>query len=336
MSEEQQYLDLIREVLETGEFETGRNGATRSVFGRMMRFSLKDGTLPLLTTKQVAWKTCFRELMWFIRGETDNHKLQQQNVHIWDGNSTREFLDSRGLTNYPEGVLGPVYGYQWRHYNAPYSPSKLPTSISPENHPIPSLILRSGIDHICGKDIPYWGESLVSTAMDRVEKPPSYAGVDQLQNIIDALRDPEQRISRRLILTAWNPQQIDQMALPPCHVLAQFRVRGGDRLSCALYQRSGDIGLGVPFNIASYSFLTHLLAKHCGLVADEFVHFLGDAHIYESHVESLKMQIERIPLEFPKIRIKSGKPRIEEYDLEDIELVEQYLHHPKIEMNMVA
>jgi thymidylate synthase len=301
MSEEQQYLDLIREVLETGEFEkyfgckaggiqsnsgelcskefeTGRNGATKSVFGRMMRFSLKDGILPLLTTKQVAWKTCFRELMWFIRGETDNHKLQKQNVHIWDGNSTREFLDSRGLTNYPEGVLGPVYGYQWRHYNAPYSPSKLPTSISLENHPIPTLILRSGIDHICGKDIPYWGESAknaghevvgvrgfageISLAQrresrksntsleDRVEKPASYSGVDQLQNLIDALLDPEQRISRRLILTAWNPQQIDQMALPPCHVLAQFRVRGGNRLSCALYQRSGDIGLGVPFNIA--------------------------------------------------------------------------------------
>ena len=307
--EEQQYLDLIREVLETGEFETGRNGETKSVFGHMMRFSLKDGKLPLLTTKQVAWKTCFRELMWFIRGETDNHKLQQQNVHIWDGNSTRAFLDERGLTNYPEGVLGPVYGYQWRHFNAPY---------------------------ICGKDIPYWGESLVSTAMNRVEKPASYSGVDQLQNIIDALRDPVQRTSRRLILTAWNPQQIDKMALPPCHVLAQFRVRGGNRLSCALYQRSGDIGLGVPFNIASYSFLTHLLANHCGLIADEFVHFLGDAHIYESHTESLKMQIERIPFDFPIIRIKTVKSGIEEYDLEDIEFVEQYLHHPKIEMDMVA
>ena len=311
--EEDQYLDLIREVLERGEPEPGRNGTTRSVFGHMMRFSLKDGKIPLLTTKQVAWKTCFRELMWFIRGNTDNMELQKQNVHIWDANASREFLDSRGLANYPEGVLGPVYGYQWRHFNAPY---------------------------ICGKDIPHWNvfdeSDMVSSILDRVEKPPSYAGVDQLQKIITALRDPVERTSRRLILTAWNPVQIDQMALPPCHVLAQFRVRGGNRLSCALYQRSGDIGLGVPFNIASYSFFTHILANHCGLVADEFVYFLGDAHIYESHIESLKTQIERTPLEFPRIQIKLRKDKIEDYDLGDVEFVEPYLHCPKIEMDIVA
>jgi thymidylate synthase len=311
--EEQQYLDLIREVLTTGETELGRNGTTRSLFGQMMRFSLKDGKMPLLTTKQVAWKTCFKELMWFIRGETDNQTLQKQNVHIWDANGTREFLDSRGLENYPEGVLGPVYGYQWRHFNAPY---------------------------ICGKDIPHWSrieesEPVYSLTV-RVEKPPSYSGVDQLKQIIAALRDPVERTSRRLILTAWNPLQINQMALPPCHVLAQFRVRGGNRLSCALYQRSGDIGLGVPFNIASYSFLTHILAKHCGLVADEFVHFLGDAHIYEEHVEALKIQLERSPFEFPRIRIREAKTKIEEYDLVDIEFAEPYLHYPKIEMDMIA
>jgi thymidylate synthase len=222
-------------------------------------------------------------------------------------------LDSRGLVRYPEGILGPVYGYQWRHFNAPY---------------------------ICGKDIPHWSRIEESEPVypltDRVEKPPSYAGVDQLKQLIAALRDPVERTSRRLILTAWNPNQINQMALPPCHVLAQFRVRGGDRLSCALYQRSGDIGLGVPFNIASYSFLTHLLAKHCGLVADEFVHFLGDAHIYEEHVEALKTQIERVPFEFPRIQIREVKTRIEDYDLGDIEFAEPYLHYPKIEMDMIA
>jgi thymidylate synthase len=126
------------------------------------------------------------------------------------------------------------------------------------------------------------------------------------------------------------------MALPPCHVLAQFRVKSGGRLSCALYQRSGDIGLGVPFNIASYSFLTHLLAKHCGLVADEFVHFLGDAHIYESHIESLKTQVERLPFSFPRISIKTVKDRIDDYDLADIEFIEQYIHHPKIDMPLIA
>lgn len=311
--EERQYLDLIREVLENGKTEPGRNGTTKSIFGHMMRFSLKDGKMPLLTTKQVAWKTCFRELMWFLRGDTDNKTLQKQNVHIWDANGTREFLDSRGLVRYPEGILGPVYGYQWRHFNAPY---------------------------ICDKDIPYWSRieesEPIYSLTARVDKPPSYAGIDQLQKIIAALRDPVERTSRRLILTAWNPLQISQMALPPCHVLAQFRVREGNRLSCALYQRSGDIGLGVPFNIASYSFLTHLLAKHCGLVADEFVHFLGDAHIYEEHVEALKIQIERVPFEFPRIQIREAKTKIEDYDLADIEFAEPYLHYPKIEMDMVA
>jgi thymidylate synthase len=307
-NEEQQYLDLIREVLVNGEVEEGRNGNTISSFGQMMRFSLKDGKIPLLTTKQVAWKTCFKELMWFIRGKTDNLELQNQNVHIWDANGTREFLDSRGLANYPEGVLGPVYGYQWRHFNAPY---------------------------IFGQDVPYWNANNREDER-RIDVPSPFAGVDQLQQIIDALKSPTERTSRRLIMTAWNPVQINQMALPPCHVLAQFRVKSGGRLSCALYQRSGDIGLGVPFNIASYSFLTHLLAKHCGLVADEFVHFLGDAHIYESHIESLKTQVERTPFDFPRISIKTVKERIDDYDLADIEFIEPYLHHPKIDMPLVA
>jgi thymidylate synthase len=328
-NEEQQYLDLIRDVLANGELEEGRNGNTISSFGQMMRFSLKDGKIPLLTTKQVAWKTCFKELMWFIRGKTDNLELQNQNVHIWDANGTREFLDSRGLANYPEGVLGPVYGYQWRHFNAPY---------------------------IFGQDVPYWNannrederhkhidvplsecERRIDTPpLRRIDTPSPFAGVDQLQQIIDALKSPTERTSRRLIMTAWNPAQINQMALPPCHVLAQFRVKSGGRLSCALYQRSGDIGLGVPFNIASYSFLTHLLANHCGLVADEFVHFLGDAHVYESHVESLKTQVERIPFDFPRISIKTVKERIDDYDLADIEFIEPYIHHPKIDMPLVA
>jgi thymidylate synthase len=306
-SEEQQYLDLVRDIIENGSPEPGRNGNTMSLFGRSMRFSLKDGQLPLLTTKQVAWRTCFKELMWFIRGNTDNADLQRRGVHIWDANATREFLDSRGLVNYEEGILGPVYGYQWRHYNAPY---------------------------IQGRDVPYWGKLQGQPlSSSRVEMPPPCAGIDQLQQIIDALRHPTERYSRRLILTAWNPLQIDQMALPPCHVLAQFRVQKGNRLSCALYQRSGDVGLGVPFNIASYAFLTHLLANHCGLVAEEFVHFVGDAHIYEEHIEALKTQIEREPFPFPKIAIQSVRPHIEDYDLEDLELL-NYQHHSKIEMTL--
>jgi len=313
------YLDLVRDVLNNGTLEPGRNGDTISTFGRMMRFSLKDGQLPLLTTKQVAWKTCFKELMWFIRGRTDNQELQEQGVHIWDANATREFLDGRNLANYQEGVLGPIYGYQWRHFNAPY--------IHGEEHSS------------------YWNSNVSSSSITgseekrpkpRVVVPPPHAGIDQLQQIIDALRHPTERYSRRLILTAWNPNQIDKMALPPCHILAQFRVRGENRLSCALYQRSGDIGLGVPFNIASYSFLTHLLAKHCGLEADEFVHFLGDAHIYTNHIDALKTQLEREPLAFPKIAIRRVEERIDDYDLEDILFMVPYEHLGKIEMVMTA
>ena len=288
--EEQQYLDLIKNIINNGSEEMSRNGKVFSTFGNMMRFSLKDGQLPLLTTKKVAWKTCFKELLWFIKGSTSNHELKEQNVHIWDANASREFLDSRNL-NHEENDLGPVYGHQWRHFNAEY-----------EN---------------CHSD--YNGK-----------------GIDQLQNVIQMLKDPEQRTSRRMVVSAWNPCQLDEMALPPCHILFQFYVRQGKYLSCSMYQRSGDIGLGVPFNIASYSFLTHIIAKHCGLIADEFVYFLGNAHIYEEHIEPLKEQIERLPRDFPQIKINKSHDSIEEYTLDDIEWITEYTFHKPIKMNMVA
>lgn len=291
MHPENQYLQLIRDILERGSLECGRNGNTKSLFGYSMRFSLADGTLPLLTTKSVAWKTCFRELMWFIRGDTDNKKLQSVGVHIWDGNSTRKFLDSRGLHSREVDDLGPIYGHQWRHFNAPYQ--------------------GSGVDY-------------------------SGKGVDQLADIIRQLRSEEGRTSRRLIMSAWNPCQLDEMALPPCHILAQFNVRENKYLSCALYQRSGDVGLGVPFNIASYSFLTHLLAKHCGLVADEFVYFLGNAHIYEQHIPVLEKQLEREPKPFPTIEIKDVLENIEDYTIDNILWKTAYESHPTLKMDMVA
>ena len=311
---ETQYLDLIRHILDRGSREEGRNGAVYTSFGHSMRFSLKDGVWPLLTTKKVAWKACFHELMWFLGGKTDNRLLQAQGVHIWDANASRSFLDGRGLSHRSEGDLGPIYGFQWRHWNAPYD--------------------------TC--DDNYVGE-----------------GVDQIQYIIDALRGGggggaggaggagggEGRSSRRLLVSAWNPGQLDEMALPPCHVLMQFHVRENRYLSCALYQRSGDVGLGVPFNIASYSMLTHLMAHHCGLEADEFVYFLGNTHIYESHVEVLREQMGRDPLEFPRVRIGgegSGgggsrvRDRIEDYELSDIEWVRPYESHGVVKMAMVA
>jgi len=291
MSEEHQYLNLIRDIIEHGSIEEGRNGKTRVKFGNSMRFSLSDGKIPILTTKRVAVKTCFEELFWFIRGCTSNLELQAKNVHIWDANSTREFLDSRGLYDRELGDLGPVYGFQWRHFNAKYVDSKTD----------------------------YTGQ-----------------GVDQLQTIIDDLKDPEMRTSRRMILTAWNPCQLEEMALPPCHMTCQFHVRAGKYLSCAMFQRSGDVGLGVPFNIASYSMLTHILANHCGLIADEFVYFLGNCHIYEDHLDALKEQIERVPMDFPSIRIKNIRESIDDYTMDDIEWITPYLSHTQIKMKMSA
>ena len=291
--EEQQYLNLIKNILENGTWEEGRNGKTKSIFGNMMRFSLKDGKIPILTTKKTAWKTCLKELLWFIRGETDNKLLQEQGVHIWDGNTTREFLDSRGLTDYREGLIGPGYGFQWRHFGGDYDSS------------------AAGV------------------------KEGGNRGVDQLQQIIDALKDPAQRTSRRLIMSAWNPQQLDKMALPPCHILCQFNVHDGNKLSCSMYQRSNDEACGTTFNIASYSFLTHLLAKHCGLEAYEFVYFKGNCHIYEEHVDGLKLQIQREPFPFPTVSIKQVRENINDYHIDDF-ILENYQHHEPIKFQMVA
>lgn len=293
--EEYQYINLIENIIENGEWEEGRNGKTKCIFGASMRFTLKNGTIPILTTKKTAWKTCLKELLWFIRGETDAKKLQNQGVHIWDGNTTREFLDSRGLHLYPEGMIGPSYGYQWRNFGASYN-CFTGTNLT-DDHP--------------------------------------FSGVDQLQYIVEQLKNHETRNSRRLIMTAWNPKQLDQMALPPCHILCQFRVKNGNQLSCALFQRSNDCALGTSFNIASYSFLTHLLAKHCGLEACEFIHFMGDCHLYEEHIEPMKNILDMVPFEFPKVFIKQTRENIGEYIVEDFEVTKYECHEP-IKMKMVA
>ncbi len=287
--DEYQYLKLIKDIIDNGSLEEGRNGNTLTKFGYTMEFSLKDGVIPIITTKHVAWRICFEELFWFIRGSTNNKELKNKSVNIWNGNSTRRFLDERGLYNLEEDDLGPIYGFQWRHYNAEYNE--------------------------CNSDY-------------------SNKGIDQLEKIINDLKNKDTRSSRRHILTAWNPCQIDKMALPPCHMICQFHVREGKYLSCALFQRSGDVGLGVPFNIASYSLLTHILAKHCELEADKFVHFIGNCHIYEEHVDILKKQILRSPIEFPKIIIKSKHKNIEDYNLLDIHWVYPYNSLGKISMAM--
>ena len=286
--DENQYIALIDDIINHGDMVDGRNGKTLSVFGSSMHFSLENGELPLLTTKKVAWKTCLKELLWFISGSTNNDLLNEQNVKIWNGNSSREFLDSRGLVNNRVNDLGPVYGHQWRFFNADYT--------------------------TC--DDTYNGK-----------------GVDQLDYIIKQLKDPKERYSRRLLMSAWNPGQLNEMALPPCHVLVQFNVLPGDKLSCSLYQRSGDVGLGVPFNIASYSFLTHLIAIHCGLKAHEFCYHLGNCHIYDDHIDQLKIQRNKEPYKFPKLLIKQKRDDINNYIVDDFE-INDYKSHEPIKMNM--
>ena len=210
------YLNLVRNIIKNGAKEVGRNGTTYTEVGAMLRFSLENQKIPLLTTKKLAWRVCLKELLWFINGDTNNKLLKEQNVKIWNGNGTRKFLDSRGLNYLKEDDLGPVYGHQWRFWNAPYSK-----------------------EFGCNED--YRGN-----------------GIDQLQNVIDEIKECKEKgeTNRRIIMSAWNPEQLDEMALPPCHVLSQYHLVN-NKLSCTLYQRSGDVGLGVRFNIASYSFLTH-------------------------------------------------------------------------------
>ena len=283
---EKQYLRLVKNIIKHGIKEVGRNGTTYTQIGAMMRFPLENREIPILTTKKMAWKSCLQELLWFIKGDTNNKTLQNQNVKIWDGNASRKFLDSRNLFYLVENDLGPVYGHQWRFFNAPY--------------------------YNCNTN--YTGK-----------------GVDQLQNIIDVLKSDD-KTSRRLILSAWNPNQIDEMALPPCHILSQFHVTNGDELSVSLYQRSGDVGLGIPFNIASYSFLTHIIAKMCDLKPKEFIHHIGNAHIYDDHIIPLEEQTLRTPLPFPILNIDKLSD-INEYEMKHFTL-ENYNHLESIKMKM--
>lgn len=283
------YLGLLREVLDAKPRKDRTGTGTRSVFGRQLRFDLREASWPLLTTKKMAWKTCLKELLWFLRGSTDATELQRDNVHIWDGNSTRAFLDDRGLTHLPEGDVGPTYGFQWRHYGAKYVDCKTP---------------------------------------------PTDPGFDQLEYVENLIRnDPT---SRRIFLTAWNPGAISQMALPPCHVCAQFYVNPEQKtLSCHVYQRSADVFLGLPFNVASYAALTHILAHRAGLSASELVMSLGDAHLYLDHVVQATEQVSRDVYPTPKIAL-SDRVKIASWDeltIDDFD-VTHYTCHPAIAAKM--
>ena len=288
--EEYQFINLLKDLLEEGKLEEGRNGKTIRGVGSAMHFSLENGKLPVQTTKKSAWKTCIKELLFFCKGQTDNKILNEQNVHIWDGNTTPEFIKSRGLKNYVAGDIGPLYGYNYRHWGAPYSS--------------------------CNED--YTGK-----------------GIDQLQQVIDNLKNPETRNSRRHVISAWNPATLDKGVLPPCHILFQFIVTDGNKLSCLLYQRSCDTFLGKNFNTISYSVLTNIIAKMCDLEPYEFIHYGGDCHLYDNHIEQAKEQITREPYPYPTLEILNKRDNINDYVIEDFKLTD-YQYHPQIKGAMRA
>ncbi len=246
----QQYLDLLRDIMENGVDKMDRTGVgTRSVFGRQMRFDLSKG-FPLVTTKKVHLKSIIYELLWFLKGETNVKYLQDNGVRIWN-----EWADENG-------ELGPVYGSQWRNWN---------------------------------------GE-----------------GIDQIAEVIKTLKTKPN--DRRMIVSAWNVGKIPQMHLPPCHMMFQFYV-ANNKLSCMLYQRSCDMFLGVPFNIASYALLTMMIAQVCELELGEFVHTLGDTHIYHNHFEQVKEQLSHTPYPLPQMKINPNVKDINDFKYEDFELV---------------
>lgn len=249
----QQYLNLLNRILTEGTQKGDRTGTgTLSIFGHQMRFDLRDG-FPLLTTKKLHLKSIIYELLWFLRGDTNVHYLQEHGVRIWN-----EWADENG-------ELGPVYGHQWRSW-------------------------------------------------------PDYKGgtIDQIKNVVDMIKhNPD---SRRMLVTAWNPAEVDDMALPPCHCLFQFYVADG-RLSLQLYQRSADSFLGVPFNIASYALLLQMIAQVTGLEAGEFIHTTGDTHLYLNHLEQAKLQLTREPRLLPKMKINPDVKDIFDFKYEDFELI---------------
>ena len=287
------YLCLVKRILEDGEDRGGRNGLTRGLFGERLEFDLTRG-FPLVTTKRVFWRGVVEELLWFLRGSTDATELSGKGVHIWDANTSREFLDGVGLEDLPVGSIGQGYGFQWRCFGG--------------------------------------------TFPDRKE------GVDQLQYVLQELcHNP---FGRRALLVAWNPKQLDRMALPPCHFSYQFYLSPKHGLSCQMQMRSCDVGAGLPFNIASTALFTTILATVLHVPTHRVVISMGDTHLYHAHFDSAREQIDRQPYALPALRIKRAPPAddasvderlawIEKLVYEDFELVNYQCHAP-LKYPMVA
>ena len=297
-----QYKELLQDILDNGEIKDDRTGVgTYSVFGRHIRFDLRRG-FPAVTTKKLAWKACVGELLWFIEGSSDERRLaelthgdSEGKTTIWTPNAEASYWKPKAKF---EGDLGRVYGVQWRHWNK-YRTEK-----------------DMGSAHKGGTRL----------AVDKTE-------VDQLANLIKGLtEDPN---GRRHILSAWNVSELDQMALPPCHVMSQFYVNKNKELSCHMYQRSVDVFLGLPFNIASYALLTHLLAHHTGLKVGELVISTGDTHIYKNHIEQVKEQLTREPYPLPTLMLNASKTNIFDMTMADIHL-ENYQSDGPIKATMAV
>lgn len=301
------YLNALRYVLENGQTRTDRTGVgTISVFGMQQRYDLSQG-FPAVTTKKLAWKACVGELLWFIEGSGDERRLAELThgtrdgvVTIWTPNAMAGYWKPKAKF---EGDLGRVYGVQWRHWRT-VKPREANATFKDS---FGSTYRRQGND---------------------VE----IREVDQLLSLINGIKsDP---YGRRHILTAWNPGELEAMALPPCHCFAQFYVADG-KLSCQMYQRSCDMFLGVPFNIASYSLLTHMIAQVCDLGVGEFIHTLGDAHIYTNHVEQVQEQLTRDPLPLPVLRLNPDIKDITKFTAGDIYLG-NYKSHPPLKAPMAV
>lgn len=285
------YKNLCYKVLLEKNIRPNRTEVdTLSIFGEQISFDIEKN-VPLLTTKRVAWKSCIEELLWFMRGDTDANILKNKNVNIWNGNSTREFLDSVGLNHLDEGDCGANYSFQWR----------------------------------------YFGQKYVDCNTKYIKK----TKFDQINNIITKLKtDP---YSRRIFLSAWNPLDLENTVLPPCHVSAQFYVDSQNYLSCHMYQRSCDVFLGLPFNIFSYTVLTYILALKCNLTPKRLIISLGDTHIYTNHINQVKQQLKREIYSYPKLILSSDivDKEIEDITIDDFQLV-GYYPHPSIKAPMAV
>lgn len=308
---EQAYLNLSKHILENGYKKEDRtNTGTHSIFGYQMRFNLRDG-FPLLTTKTVPFRLVASELLWFIKGDTNIRYLLKNNNNIWNEWAFRKWINSESYSGPDMTDFGnrsqqdPVFNKEYQKQMELFKEK---------------IIRNDDFAHAFGDLGSVYGKQW------RKWKTTQNETIDQLKEVIRSIKsNPD---SRRHIVSAWNPEDIPNMALPPCHTLFQFYVHDG-KLSCQLYQRSADVFLGVPFNIASYALLTYLVAHECNLEVGEFVHTLGDAHIYSNHVEQIKTQLKREIRTFPKLKINKDKDSIFDFELTDFELLD-YNPHPAI------